>query len=244
VGAVYLFLFCAVFALGYRQSAQFRPANFVSSALIPAQVPNGGRWQRVDNLASVGEFLREFLPKDAVVASAEEATIMYFSDREMLGLLGVSNPEITKMPLQPLTPLGELLIHRRRSYASVFKNRPDVIALYEPVALGDYSNGPNLLNALHDVLQNNLFNRNKVDIAYYRVGSFAALEKMGYRHITISYSDRLFSLYIGTRIYDVFVEKLLNRGFQYLGSDSITYSVNPELSKIYLPSVREISDTL
>lgn len=242
LSSVGLFVFCFALVIGYHKSAQFRQDNYIYSTLPTVIHPFGGRWDRVDKLASIGQFLHDVLPAAAVVSSPEEATIMYFSSREMMGLLGVSNPDMTSMPFQPLNP-GDIL-HRRRGYASVFKNRPDVIALYEPVVVGDFGNNLSLNEKIHHALQNDMFNSGMVDIAYYRVGSFRALEKMGYRHVSISYADRIFSLFIGKRIYDDFVKNILAKGFKYIGSDSIHYSVNPDLSKKYVPAVKEIMTAL
>ena len=237
-----LLVFGFAIIVGYQKSAQFRQDNFIYSTLPTVIHPFGGRWQRVDNLASLGQFLGNVLPADAVVSSPEEATIMYFSKREMLGLLGVSNPEMTSMPFQPLNP-GDIL-HRRRGYASVFKSRPDVIALWDPVVVGDFGYNSSLDEKIKNVLQNEMFNSGMVNVAYYRIGSFSALEKMGYRHVSISYSDRIFSLFIGERVYEDFVKNIQAKGFKYFGSKSISYSVNPELSKKYVPATKEIMTCL
>jgi hypothetical protein len=227
-------IFCLCLYIIYLGSAQFLHENYMFTRLPTILQPAEGRWQRVDDLASLGQFLNSTLPLDSVVSSPEEATIMYFSEREMLGLLGVSNPDIVSMPLQPMRP-GDLM-HRRRGYNSIYLRRPDVIALYEPVVVGNFDNHPDLKVKIHTALQNIMFDSAKVDIAYYRVGSFKALEKMGYRHISVSYNDRIFSLFISSKIYGIFIKNILSQGFIFLGTDSINYSVNPDLSKKYLPA--------
>ena len=226
-------IFCLFLYIGYLGSAQFLHENYnfrLPRILQPAE----GRWQRIDNLASLGQFLNNILPLGSVVSSPEEATIMYFSERDMLGLLGVSNPDIVSMPLQPIVP-GDLM-HRRRGYNSIYISRPDVIALWEPVVVGTFFNQPDLKVKIHKALQNDMFNSTMVDTAYYRVGSFKALEKMGYKHISVSYNDRIFSLFISSKIYDIFIKNMLSQGFIFFGADSINYSVNPDLSKKYLPA--------
>lgn len=242
ISSVGLFVFSLALIIGYQKSAQFRQNNYIYSTLASAIHPNENGWHRIDNLSSLGFFLRAALPADAVVSSPEEATIMYFSKREMIGLLGISNPDMTLMPFQPMKP-GDIL-HRKRSYATIFKDRPDVIALYEPVILGSYNNGSNLKEKIRQALQYGMFNDYMVNIAYYRVGSFKALQKMGYRHISISYSDRIFSLFIGERIYKEFIQNILSMGFENFGSVQIDYSVNPDLSKRYSPAVKEVMTTL
>ena len=229
-----LVVFCFALIVGYHESAHFRKDNFIYSTLPTVIHPFGERWLRIDNLASLGQFLRDTLPIDAVVSSPEEATVMYFSEREMLGLLGVSTPEIADMPFQPMNP-GDIL-HRRRAYESVYRNRPDVIALYEPVTLVNFDLNKHATDELIKTLESKFFNQKMVDIAYYRIGSFSALEKMGYRHITIVLTDRIFSLFVSARIYNQFIKNIEGRGLTYSGSGFINYSVNPDLSSRYLPA--------
>jgi hypothetical protein len=242
VSATWVAIFCLFLYIGYLGSAQFLHKNYTLIRLPRILQPADGRWQRVDNLASLGQFLNNILPLDSVVSSPEEATIMYFSERDMLGLLGVSNPDIVSMPFQPMVP-GDLM-HRRRGYNSIYIRRPDVIALWEPVVVGTFVNQPDLKVKIHKALQNDMFNSTMVDTAYYRVGSFKALEKMGYRHISVSYNDRIFSLFISSKIYGIFVKNMLSQGFIFFGADSINYSVNPDLSKKYLPASMGILNEL
>jgi hypothetical protein len=237
-----LYVFFGALILGYHQIAQFRKDNYIYSTLPDVINPIAERWQRVDNLASLGQFLRDVLPEDAVVSSPEEATIMYFSGREMLGLLGVSNPDMTSMPFQPFSP-GDIL-HRRRGYESIFKKHPDVIALYEPVVIGDFGSNLNLSEKIKSTLQKDMFNSDMVNTAYYRVGSFKSLEKMGYQHVSISYPDRLFSIFISKRIYSDVIKNINAKGFKLYEVDSISYSVSPELSKKYVPGAKEIINSL
>ncbi|MES2823706.1 MAG: hypothetical protein V4732_08900 [Pseudomonadota bacterium] len=241
-GILAIGLFFSILLFGYQKSLSHRTDNYINVTLKNLDNPSSVRWGRVDSFASLGSFLNRTLPEDAVVSSPEEATIMYFSKREMVGLLGVSNPEMVKMPLQPKSP-GDIL-HRKRAYVSIFKNRPDVIALFDPVTVGDYGDVAHLDEKINYSLQHNLFNSAEVDIAYYRVGSFKALELMGYHHVTISYSDRLFSLFINDRIYDKFKMNVLAIGFKEFGSASIPYTVSSDVSKVYVPAVDEIMKDL
>lgn len=238
-----LLVFSFVLVFGYQKAAQNRRENSVYNNTISELTnPSSGRWQRVDNFSSLGQFLRDNLPADAVVSSPEEATIMYFSEKEMIGLLGVSNPQITTMPFQPYEP-GRI-DHRRRAHATIYIFRPDVIALFDPVMTGDFFATDNLNEKIHSSLIAGLFNQSMVDIAYYRVGSFAALEKMGYRHVTISFADRLFSIFVSARIYDQLTDKLLLSGFTKLSTQTINYSINPTLTRKFAPAVDEIMSEL
>ncbi len=238
IGGAGLVVSCLVLALGSELSARFRPSNSFHRTWQEIHKVHAANWGRVDKLASLGHFLNATLPLDAVVSSPEEATIMYFAKREMMGLLGVSTPEIAAMPFQPMGT-GDIL-HRRRGHTAVFHQRPDVIALFEPVIEGNFAAGPDLKVKTLQVLQADMFSQLTVDIAYYRVGSFRALEAMGYRHLTVSMPDRLFSVFVNETVFDATVKQLQASGFQRMGTGQVTYAVSPELSKKYVPAVAEL----
>ena len=232
------------FVTCYCLLGQHNPNYFLSHAFSVAaqskgpQLFVGGNWVRIDRFANLGQFLNKSLPLDATVASGEEATIMYFSKREMVGLLGVSNPEITAMPFQPLSP-GNIQ-HRRRAYASIDHLRPDVIALNDPDQLGDFSDQYSRLEKVHQVMQNDLFQQYYVDKNYYLVGSFDALKKMGYHHLTLVFDDRVFSLFINDRIYQQFIHNIKAQGFSDAGVDRIKYHVDPAITKRFVPAVESL----
>jgi hypothetical protein len=234
-----LIVFIGALSIGYKSTVIDRGGKFLYSTLPSTTYPTDYRWSRVDNLASLGMFLRDTLPIDAVVSSPEVATIMYYSEREMIGLLGVGNTDITAMPFQPMKP-GDIL-HRRRGYFSIYKSRPDVIALYEPVIKKDFRVArENLSATIKQSLEEKVFSQGIVNIAFYRVGSFSSLQEMGYRHFTIVYPDRLFSLFIHKRIQGSFIENLNQRNFKQVDRLSIKYSVNSELTTRLLPSVPQL----
>ena len=93
-------------------------------------------------------------------------------------------------------------------------------------------------------MKKDFFDKDKCDIAYYRVGSFQALDKMGYHHFTISYKDRIFSFFVNQRITVEFKKNLTEQGLKYIGSKTIYYSINPELTKKYLPAAKEMLNDL
>lgn len=225
---------CVTLVLGYTSSIKFRTDNHIRETYSALPNPTNDKWFRVDKLSSLGKFLDQVLPPDAVVSSPEEATIMYFSNREMLGLLGVSNPDMATMPLQPLVP-GDIL-HRRRSLVSVFKSRPDVIALYEPVIWEDLSSSPDRKSFVLDLVQKRMFNEDMVNIAYYRVGSFKALELMGYKHLSIALHNKIFSIFVHDRIRADVVRQMLAKGFTHLGNESIQYTVPAQTTQKYTPA--------
>ena len=192
----------------------------------------GSRWNRIDDLASLGQFLKASTPKESLISSPEEATIMYFSEREMLGLLGVSNKDMLRMPLQPIRE-GDLL-HRRRGIDSIYLREPDVIALWEPIIRGTFHKELKLIE-LREIVQNNFFDQFKVDVAYYRVGSYDFLLSMGYEHYSIFLPDKVFSIFIRAKIKKDFEKYLLSQGFIFNGHMPIKYSVSSSLMKMYSP---------
>jgi hypothetical protein len=233
---------CLALVLGYARSERLHPGQAVHETWVELAKTHAESWGRVDKLAALGLFLKDVLPPDAVVASPEEATLMYFSERDMMGLLGVSTPQIAAMPFQPLKA-GDIL-HRRRGHAAVFRQRPDVIALYEPVSSGDFPSAPDPKQAIHQTVQKAMFHSSMVDVAYYRVGSFPALEKMGYRHLSVAYPDKVLSLFVHDRIRAEMVRRMRAAGFQSLGSAEIAYQVDPRLSATYVPAVPELMTSL
>lgn len=236
------------FIIFYSLVDPHNPDHFLNRTFVVASQENGpklfggGNWIRIDRFSNLGQFLNQTLPLDATVASGEEATIMYFSKREMIGLLGVSNPEIAAMPLQPLTPGDNQ--HRRRAYAAIYRLRPDIIALNDPDQLGNFSDSHTRLEQVHQTLQYDLFQQYYVDKNYYLVGSFEALKKMGYRHLTIVFDDRLFSLFVNERIYKQFIHNIQSQGFSYAGADKIHYHVNAIVTNKFSPAVDSLMNNL
>jgi hypothetical protein len=196
-------------------------------------------WGRIDRFSTLGGILDQILPKNAIVSSGEEATIMYYSKRNMLGLLGVSNPDIIKMPLQEF-PGGDPILYKRRGYESVYLSRPDLFAFNDPDVLGNFTDGLNLIPQIKNTLQNDLFQQHYVNTAYYRAGSYAALEKMGYKNVTLSFSDRLINLFISEKIYKEVIQNLEKIGFINIDSSIIHYSISPGLSTTLLPASKGI----
>src|SRR4029077_18474343 len=59
----------------YARSIAFFQNNCINALLSSVSNLPNQKWGRINNLASLGFFLRSVLPSDAVVASPEEATI-------------------------------------------------------------------------------------------------------------------------------------------------------------------------
>ena len=221
----------------YQMSAAARPGNawtYAYGLFDPHFEDTSNWWGRINLLYATGRFLRQYTPRDALIASPEVATVMYFAEREMVGLLGVANPIIARMPLQPLSP-GDLL-HRRRGHYSIYEDRPDVIALWEPVMELSSEQGPMTLDRMRDYSAEIFFDQMKVDIAYFRVGSFASLENLGYRHLFIAGHDIVLSLFVHETLFSAVVENLTADTYQWLGSIDTNYAVSQRLSDIFLPA--------
>ena len=228
-------VFCVLlFGYVYIDTAKYRPNNVYYKTFDSIHSPGTKKWERVDSLASLGLFLNAYTPLSAVVASPEEATVMYFSKREMLGLLGVSNPDMLKMPFQSLNSFGDIL-YRRRSYRSIYERKPDVIALYEPYVKYTYGNKISNLQYIQESLKSYIFNQDMVDCAYFRVGSYDSLLKMGYHHFTIVHSNILYSMFIHDNILSYFTNQLLAHGYTNIGSLNIIYSVRRDLIDRFIP---------
>lgn len=239
--AAALAVFAVTLGIGYQQATRDRADHFVRRAL-DEMAPSDLRWQRVDRLASAGLLLRDLLPADAVVASPEEATVMYFADREMLGLMGVSTPDVARMPLQPIHT-GDIL-HRKRALDAVHAHRPDVIALYEPVHAFHPAAGQAPLDAAGATLRQEVFTPLAVNVAYYRVGSFDALAAQGYRHVTLLTQGRLYSFLVRDRVRGHFELRLRALGFGRLGQVSVPYAVDDEITRRFRPGPAESSDRM
>jgi hypothetical protein len=187
-----------------------------------------------DHLALLGQLLDHHLPPRAVVASTEEATLMYHARREMMGLLGVSQPEIARERFEPLVP-GDIL-NRKRALRVLERHRPEALLLYQPADLGPQFSRARSAAALLPAVRRSFFNAAMVDSAYYRVGSFEALKRMGYNHHLVVYDDAAFSIFLHQRVEDHVEGSLRRSGLVRWGTLAIPYEVTPALSRSFLPA--------
>ncbi len=227
-------LVISTFAICYVQSLQFRANNVWALSYGEARRTAGERWQRVDYLAALGDFLRRTTPSNAVIASSEIATIMFYAKREMVDLLGVANPQIAAMPLQPF--LSGDPLHRRRSIEALAKQSPDVVAMFEPVGFIDPNVQGDRLNAIRIAAEDRLFRQRMIDISYYRIGSYHTIEQLGYRHYIVWAGDIFFSLFIHARIDADFRTALIKEGVNSIGNLEFPYRIDPRLTALYLPA--------
>jgi hypothetical protein len=186
------------------------------------------RWERVSRLSALGEFLNATTPKNSVIASSEIATIMYAADRDMLALLGTTNPYGAKTALQPL--LNSPIIGKRRFPEVIQENYPEVIALYEPIMMTGFTRDTQLYI---DVLKSNLFGAAQIDINYYFAGSPKTLENLGYRHISVAVDTYVVSYWLSHKIYDKSLERLKIMGAVEDGKLYLQYRVNTHHVKSY-----------
>ena len=179
------------------------------------------RWERTSRLSALGEFLNATTPKGSTIASSELATMMYAADRDMLALLGTSNPYGAKTALQPLA--SSPIIGKRRFPEVIQENYPGVIAFYEPISLTGIGRDRELYI---DVLKKNLFGQAHMDIAYYFAGSPKSLETLGYRHITVAVDKYVVSYWLSPKIYDKSLEQLKSMGAVGDGKLYFKYRIN------------------
>jgi hypothetical protein len=186
---------------------------------------------RIDALANLGRLLDAVLPPEAVVSSSEEATIMYFSGRRMLGLLGVSNPEVAREPLQPLG--WGATAYKRRAVRSFERHRPDAFLAWEPFVRrlpGDETAG------LEEALVRRFFCQPMIDALYYRVGSPRTLVLLGYENHTVLFRDMAFNIHVHRRVAPRFRANLARLGFTHAGRLSVPYRVSTKLSRRLVPA--------
>jgi len=218
--------FGIVLSVGYIDTIRFRIESNAYASIGAILSPNDHRWRRVDTLASLGIFLGKYLPDNSVIASPEEATVMYYAKKEMIGLLGVSTPEIANMPLQPFHPGDNL--HRKRAYKIIKDRLPEVITLFEPAFFINQN------ESWQQNLISNAFSQDMVDIAYYRVGSYENLTNLGYRHVSIFNPQLGYSFFIQESVLPAFVAKISANGFKFQGKIVIPYHVDTNITNKFV----------
>jgi hypothetical protein len=154
------------------------------------------RWERTGRLAALGQWFGETLPPTATIASSELATMMYYANRDMVALLGTASSYGAKTTLQPLA--SSPIIGKRRFPEVIEKNKPDVIALYEPINSTGYDRVRQIYS---DVIKTNIFGPAQVDINYYFAGDPRTLMKQGYRHITVAVDQYVVGYWVSANAY-------------------------------------------
>jgi hypothetical protein len=189
----------------------------------------GLRWERIDSLASFGEFLKMTSEQSSVIASPEVATIMFFAERDVLDLLGVANPEVAKSPLNPISP-GDL-IHRKRNPKTIYDHRPGFIAFWGCESTPDFDYTAATHDKIADFIGKNSLSNSMINVAAYRGGSMQKLVELGYKNVTVFVGQRAFNYFVSKDIYEGHLDKLKVLGINPTQAVSIKYEVSKDFLK-------------
>ncbi|MBI4403890.1 MAG: hypothetical protein HY537_07010 [Deltaproteobacteria bacterium] len=161
---------------------------------------------RIQDLSMIGKHLERTTHPSDVVASAEVATLMYFSRREALDLLGIANPEIASQP----STLTSNLAYRKRNPSLVAKYQPAIVWLYDFTTLGRQDRPDRQIIENLKQLERDYSPANE-----YRVGGVGALRKLGYQPIAVFYGNNFSTLYfVASHAVKSHVQKLKQLGFR------------------------------
>jgi len=194
-------------------------------------VSNPKAWQRVDNLSRLGDHLRRTTDPRWRIATPEVATMIFFAERDLVGLLGIDSWDIARAPLMPMLR-GDRL-HRRRNPETLLRHRPEVIALYEPAATVPHfkSNVATQRDVQRLLMWDWLW-----DVAYFRVGSYDFLQALGYHSLTVQEGVHLFTYWVHESVLSSHLTRLAAAGFVPQGSIHMPYTVTDGLTRRYRPA--------
>jgi len=218
--------------------------GMASKKLLAESTLNKNRWERIDALGFMGRYFKQTTPKDAVIASAEMATVMYFAQRDLLDLLGIANPEVAHSKLTPILPGDKM--HRKRSPQTIQRHQPEIITFYGMIELTPSSqkmqNESNkekthrltqqYINHYYSPIYQGRLNR--MQIAYYRAGSLTSLEKMGYRQLIVSTPKAFINYLVHPSIYNTHIAALKKLGIQPIGNTTVNIPLHPEFTQQFL----------
>ena len=192
------------------------------------------RWGRIDDLGFFGRYLGLTLPANAVIASPEMATVMYFAEHDLLDLLGIANPEVAYAPLDPLVP-GDLM-HRRHFPQAIDRHLPEVVGLWGMATLGPQD----FPGFTPEQMKEELVQRfkefyftpayyffNRWDIAHYRAGELSRLAGLGYHFLVVSTPEGFFNYFVHDKIYPAHVAAVTKLGGVALGKSTLSYVKPP-----------------
>jgi len=221
----------------YALHAALTPKTAFSEAGSHLVLSHKVRWNRVDDLARLGSLLRRTSDSTWRIGSPEVATIMFFAQRDIVGLMGIDNWEVAQAPLMPTGP-GDRL-HRRRNPQTLERHRPEIIALYEPaVTVRPYQSR---LIAQRDV-QRQLMPNFAEEIGYFRAGSYDFLQALGYHSLTVQDGTHLFTYWIHASVLPAHLAKLKAAGFAPQGIIHIPYNLPDSLTHRYRASTGAFAD--
>lgn len=218
-----------LFALFAGQAA-LTPGNAFFDAKHALEKHPAG-WKRVDDLARLGSFFNRMSEPSWRVGTPEVATINFFAERDLVGLIGIDNWDIARAPLMPLHP-GDRL-HRRREPATLERRRPELLALYEPAAsVKPYASA---LGAQREV-QHLLMPDYAQEIGYYRAGSYDFLQALGYRSLTAQEGTHIFTYWVHESVLAAHVARLTAAGFTPQGVVHIPYAPPDSTTRRFRPA--------
>jgi hypothetical protein len=160
---------------------------------------------RLQYLSKLGSHFKTTTPSNAIIGSSELATIMFFSQRNALDLLGVTNLEIAQSPIRSSPELfskvsnqNELpyLIFKRLKPELLYEKRPEVFYAFdfilpdliediepEEITTVELRKGLKRWEKRFTLLNESLF------------GGIDMLLQQNYLPVLIRYGDDFFSLY-------------------------------------------------
>lgn len=188
-------------------------------------------WERVDNLARLGDFFRRTSETTWRVGSPEVATIMFFAERDVVGLIGIDNPDIARAPLTPMI-VGDLL-HRRRLPETLERRRPELLALFDPALTAPPYASLERTQAIGQELF--MFERMQ-KIGYYRAGSYDYVQALGYHPFVVHDGGRVFMYWVHDAALATHRAKLATAGFSPRGTIHLRYDVPANLTSRFRPS--------
>lgn len=171
--------------------------------------------ERIQYLSKLGNHLRTTTEPRDVIASTEDATIMYFARREGMDLLGLLNSDLLGQPLVQMEPLP--LLHRKHKPELIAEKRPAII--WAPEFASGHLNPSFSNEALtRDMLR---IERTYQEWSRFYFGGSTNLISLGYHPVLVVYPNRFFAMYyVSPLIWEEHLRKLKDQGF-YENPESI-----------------------
>jgi hypothetical protein len=202
-----------------------KPGTFSRTATDLMTAEN--RWERLDRLSAFGSFLKQSLPPHALVASSEMATIFYFSETEILDLLGLANVEVARAPLTPWTALNPM--NRRRDPSTIDHHKPDLLVFYEMAGRLEKPIDARDSTAVIATLKQLNVSDDSLEGVQYHAGRLTRFEGLGYRHVAVFVPGFYFNYWVREPAYAAHRAKLEELGLKLVSDVRIPYRLPGEL---------------
>ncbi len=194
------------------------PGNAFRAAWYQAQTTPLG-WGRLDNLKILGEHLGQSLPEQAIIASPEIATVMHYAERDLLDLVGMTSPIIAAKEPEPFVVFARdserNLALKKRAPELIKQKKPAVILQWKM-----YFRRQSFTDELQELKQT-VFNGQRQRVAYYRVGSPAKSEALGYGQLVLLTPNRIYTYHLRNDLLEKHRAALSSLGFVSEGRRSI-----------------------